>query len=108
MTHMTRVNRQITDAVTQQNLMVLGSASAMATGSIYQSAAHSLAIAFENAVQAQKLASISAQAATSQGVIQLYSIGSAAAAAASVKLARPDPLKTALLLLIASKALKQC
>jgi hypothetical protein len=107
MAYRTPVNSRITDAVTQTGVGVLGAASAMAMGSIYQSSAHSIAIAFENAAQAQRQASICAQAATNQGVIQIYSMGSASAAAATARIARSDPLQTALVLLVALKALKQ-
>lgn len=55
------------------NVKVLGDAPAMAMGSIYQSLAHSTAILYENATNAQQQGNISAQAATNQGVIQLYS-----------------------------------
>jgi len=105
MAYPTPVNSQITDAVTQQNMMVLSSASSMAMGSIYQSAAHSIAIAFENAVQAQRQAAICAQASTNQGVIQVYALGSATAAAATTRVARPDPLRNALMFLVAAKTL---
>jgi len=107
MAYPTPVNSRITDAVSQTGLGVLGAASAMAMGSIYQASAHSISIAFENAVQAQRQAAICAQAATNQGVIQVYSLGSASAAAASAKIARSDPFETALVLLVALKALKQ-
>jgi hypothetical protein len=107
MAYPTPVNSRITDAVTQSTVGVLASAPAMAMGSVYQSAAHSMAIAFENATQAQRLASISGQAAANQGVIQIYSAGSAAAAAATARIAKGDPLQSALALLVALKALKQ-
>jgi hypothetical protein len=107
MAYPTPVNSRITDAVTQQNVTVLASAGAIAMGSVYQSAAHSISIAYENAVQAQRQASICAQAATNQGVIQLYSLGSSSAATASARIARSDTLHTALLLLTALKARRQ-
>ncbi|WP_240811654.1 RebB family R body protein [Brevundimonas sp. M20] len=72
MAYPTSVNSQITDAVTQANVKVVGEAPAMALGSLYQSAAHSLGIMFENAVTAQQNQNIMAQAATTQGVIALY------------------------------------
>jgi len=79
----TPVNGQITDAVTQANVKVVGEAPAMAMGAIYQSLAHSTGILFENAVSAQQQLAIAAQAATNQGVIQIYSVDTAAAAAAT-------------------------
>jgi hypothetical protein len=111
MAYPTLVNSQITDAVTQQNMAVLGSAPAMAMGSIYQSAAHSMSLVFQNSVQAQMQASISAQAATNQGVIQIYSAGSMGAAVATGKLAAirspksPDPAKQLLTVLLMAKLL---
>ena len=109
MAYPTAVNSQITDAVTQQNLMVLGAASTIAMGSIYQRAAHSPAIVFENAVQAQRQASICAQAATNQGVMQVYEMGSMVSAIATTRIAArappPSPLENALVLLIAAKLL---
>lgn len=41
MSNNTPVNDQITDAVTQTNVKVIGEAPAMAMGNIYQTAAHS-------------------------------------------------------------------
>jgi hypothetical protein len=70
----TPVNGQITDAVTQANVKVLAEAPAMALGSLYQSLAHSTGLMFENAVNAQQQSNMTAQAATTQGVILLYSL----------------------------------
>jgi hypothetical protein len=75
------VNPQITDSVTQTNVNVLGDAPAMAMGNVYQASAHSLGLMFENAVSAQQQLAIAAQAATVQGVMQIYSIDTAAGAA---------------------------
>ena len=100
----TPVNGQITDAVSQGNVTVLASAPAMAMSSIYQSAAHSIGILYQNSVQAQMAASISAQAATNQGVMQIYAAGSMGAAAAVAKLAqsnRPDNTLLQLVVLLA-------
>jgi hypothetical protein len=98
----TLVNGQITDAVTQQSVQVLASAPAMAMGSIYQSSAHSIGILYQNSVAAQRQAAICAQAATNQGVIQLYSAGSMAGATSTAKVARSstadDLLKAVLIL----------
>ena len=58
----TPVNGQITDAVTQANVKVLGDAPAMAMGSIFQSLAHSTGILYENAVSAQQQIGITSQA----------------------------------------------
>jgi hypothetical protein len=88
MAYPTPVNSQITDAVTQQGVAILANAPAMAMGTIYQSAAHSISILYQNAAQAQHQASICAQAATNQGVIQIYSVGSMAGAIAAANLGR--------------------
>ncbi|CAA7195234.1 antirepresssor protein RebB [Chryseobacterium nematophagum] len=68
------VNEQITDAVTQSNVKVVGEAPAMALGNVYQAAAHSTGIMFENAVNAQNQQNILGQAATTQGIMQIYSL----------------------------------
>ncbi|MDH6250306.1 hypothetical protein M2347_000033 [Chryseobacterium sp. H1D6B] len=68
------VNPQITDAVTQSNVKVVGEAPAVALGNVYQAAAHSTGIMFENAVNSQNQQNILGQAATNQGVMQIYSI----------------------------------
>jgi hypothetical protein len=67
----TLVNGQITDAVTQTNVKVLGEAPAMAMGALYQAMAHSTGLMFENAVNAQQQLNTLAQAATTQGVVTL-------------------------------------
>ena len=50
---MSFVNQQITDAVTQTNVKVVAEAPAMALGNVYQTAAHSTGLMFENAVNNQ-------------------------------------------------------
>ncbi len=47
------VNSQITDAVTQNNLKVVGESPAQALGMAYQALAHSTGLAMENAMQSQ-------------------------------------------------------
>ena len=102
----TLVNGQITDSVTQAAVTVLANAPAMAMSSIYQSLAHSTSILYQNSVQAQHMAAISAQAATNQGVIQIYSFNTMAAAAAANKVARSDTPNWMLTLLVVLAALK--
>ena len=104
MAYPTAVNDQITDAVTQANVKVLADAPAMAMGAIYQSLAHATGILFENAVSAQQNAAILAQAATNMGVTQLYSLNTAAAAAATAKLLQGDAPDNMLSLLTALRA----
>ncbi len=100
----TPVNGQITDSVTQSNVKVLGDAPAMAMGAIFQSLAHSTGILYENAVSAQQQLGIAAQAATNQGVIQIYSIDTMSDAVATSKIAQSDTPSTMLSLLTALKA----
>ncbi|REC44184.1 RebB family R body protein [Chryseobacterium pennipullorum] len=80
------VNQQITDAVTQANVKVVAESPAMALGNVYQSAAHSTGIMFENSVNAQNQQNILGQAATTQGVMQIYSIDTVSDAIAIAKM----------------------
>jgi hypothetical protein len=100
----TPVNGQITDAVTQANVKVLGDAPAMAMGAIYQSLAHSTGILYENAASSQQQLAIAAQAATNQGVIQIYSVDTMAGAVSTAKLAQSDVPDNMLALLTALRA----
>lgn len=84
---MSTVNEQVTDAVTQSNVKVLGEAPAFTMGSIYQSMAHSTGILFENAIAAQQQQDTLAQAAANQGVMQIYSLDTTAAAGATESVA---------------------
>lgn len=79
----TAVNDQITDAVTQSNIKVIGEAPAFAMGSIYQSMAQSTGILFQNSVAAQQQQNALAQAAANQGVMQIYSIDTTTTAGAT-------------------------
>lgn len=60
----TAVNSQITDAVTQTNVKVLGDAPAMAMGNLYQATAQALGNAAHNATTAQQQGAVLAQAVT--------------------------------------------
>ena len=100
----TPVNGQITDAVTQANVKVLGDAPAMAMGALYQSLSHSTGILFENATSAQQQLAIAAQAATNQGVIQIYSVDTMSGAVATSKIAQSDVPDNMLALLSALRA----
>jgi hypothetical protein len=70
-----KVPAMITDAVTQTNVLVVGTAPAMAMGSLYQTLANSVAMASMNAVFAQQQANMAHQAATIQGVALILSVG---------------------------------
>ncbi|WP_209007239.1 RebB family R body protein [Roseibium litorale] len=82
------VNPMITDAVTQSNVKVVGESPAMALSTMYQAMAHSTGVLFENAVAAQQQQNILAQASVNQGVMQIYSLDTTAAAGASEKVAQ--------------------
>lgn len=100
----TPVNGQITDSVTQANVKVVADAPAMAMGAIYQSLAHSTGILYENAASSQQQLAIAAQAATNQGVIQIYSVDTMAGAVSAAKLAQSDVPDNMLALLSALRA----
>lgn len=68
------VDPMITDAVTQANVKVVAEAPAMAMGNVYQTMAHATGIMFENTANAQGHHYTTSQAATTQGVMQIYSI----------------------------------
>ena len=76
----TAVNSQITDAVTQANVKVLGDAPAMAMGNLYQATGQALGNAAHNATAAQQNANTVMQATTTQGVALLYGVDTAAEA----------------------------
>lgn len=75
----TAVNDQITDSVTQANVKVLGEAPAMAMGSLYQTVAQAMALAAENAVQAQQQGNVLGQTVTTMCVARLVGTGKAGA-----------------------------
>ena len=68
------VSTQITDAVTQSNVQVVATSPAIAMSNVYQTSAHSIGLMFENAVNAQSQQNILAQAATTQGEIEISSL----------------------------------
>ena len=68
MAYPTAVNSQITDAVTQSNVKVLGDAPAMALGNLYQASAQALANAAHNATTAQQQSNMLAEAVTTRCV----------------------------------------
>ena len=69
-----KVNEQITDALTQTNAGVVGAAPAMAMGNLYQIVGNQWAMASLNAVYAQQQAFMTHQAATVRGVALLLSL----------------------------------
>ncbi len=53
MAETTQVNTQITDAVTQTNVKVVGESPAEALGMVYQTLSNSVGLSLENAMQTQ-------------------------------------------------------
>jgi predicted outer membrane protein len=88
----TDVNAQVTDAVTQANLQVGGSAPAHAAGQNLQSLAHSLGLAFQNALAAQQQTTLQGSTGTVLGTFQLLSLGTAQNAAAASSISRGGPM----------------
>ncbi|KFE69963.1 RebB family R body protein [Hyalangium minutum] len=86
MAYPTAVNEQITDAVTQANVKVLGDAPAIAMGNLFVATSQALSNAAHNATQNQQQTNVTAQAATTQGVATLYSIDTASDAVGTVKI----------------------
>lgn len=84
------VSLQVTDAVTQANVKVLGDAPAMAMSNLYQTISQSLSLSAQNAVTSQQQSNIVHQATTTQGVSLLYSVDTAAVGSASSKALRAD------------------
>lgn len=82
------VNSQITDAVTQSNVKVIAEGPAVAMGSIFQTLAHSTGILYQNAVSSSQQQNTLSQAATNQGVMQIYSLDTTAVAGATEKVAQ--------------------
>lgn len=68
----TSVNSQITDAVTQTNVKVLAEAPAQSMAMVYQTMAHSISLAMENAMQAQGGLQQIGNAVTSSGVRMIF------------------------------------
>ncbi|HEY2070339.1 MAG TPA: RebB family R body protein [Rhizomicrobium sp.] len=104
MADVTQVNGQITDAVTQENVAVIGGSPAQVMMSLSQAASQAFALMMQNATTAQQNGAMCAQAAANQGVIAINSTGSMAAAAAGVKLGQSDVPDTLLALLTALRA----
>ncbi|WP_373085659.1 RebB family R body protein [Sneathiella sp.] len=70
----TPVNSQITDAVTQSNLMVVGSSAAQSMGTAYQMMAQAVGVSMQNAVSNQHSMNTIDNAIVSQGIAMLYSM----------------------------------
>lgn len=82
----TLVNGQITDAVTQSNVKVLGDAPGEALSMVYQVMAHSIGMSIQNAVAQQQQNSTLASASTTQGVNLLFTMDPASDAVSTQEL----------------------
>ena len=71
MAYPTPVNGQITDAVTQTNVKVLAEAPAQSMALVYQTMAHSISLAMENAQQAQGGLQLIGNAVTSSAITMI-------------------------------------
>ncbi len=69
------VNAQITDAVTQTNVKVLGEAPAEAVGVATQALAHSVGLAMENATQTQGGMQLANNSATTAIIAMIMHVG---------------------------------
>lgn len=96
MANTTLVNGQVTDAVTQANVKVLGDAPGQAMATIYQVMAHTTGMGMQNAVTAQQQLSTLSQATTTQGVNLLFSMDPASAAVSTQDLLSGNSLATML------------
>jgi hypothetical protein len=98
----TALNGQITDAVTQANVKVLGDAPAQALASVYQTTAQVVGIAMQNATAAQQQLNTVSQAVTTQGASSVLTLDTTAAARASLQLTTGNDLATQLAQLLAA------
>jgi hypothetical protein len=82
----TAVNSQITDAVTQANVKVLGDSPALALGNLFVATSQALSNAAHNATTGQQQTGVTSQAAMTSGISTLYSIDTAATGKATAKI----------------------
>ena len=68
------VEPQITDAITQTGVTVLGEAPSVAMGGLYQTIGNSVAMAAANNVHSQQQANVTYQAASTMGVAKLINL----------------------------------
>ena len=84
------VSTQITDAVTQANVKVLGDSPALSLSNLYQTISQSLSLSAQNAVMSQQQSNIIHQATTTQGVSNIYSVNNATLAATTSDIMQSD------------------
>jgi hypothetical protein len=96
----TAVNDQITDAVTQSNVKVLGESAAVALSNLYQAVSSSFGNSIQNATFAQQQSNLIHQATTTQGVNLIYAVDTEAVADGAEKIARADVSDSAMINLL--------
>ncbi|QBF31187.1 RebB family R body protein [Thalassococcus sp. S3] len=80
-------NSQVTDAVSQSNVKVLGEAPSMSQGVNFQTLAHSTGALFSSSVANAQNQTMLGYANSSQGVTQVYSVNTKADAGDAMKIA---------------------
>lgn len=103
----TLVNGQITDAVTQTNVKILGDAPGQAMGMVYQTMGHAVGLGMQNAVAAQQQMTALGQASTVQGINLLYTVDTATSAVATQLILTGNTLASMLAELNATLAANQ-
>ena len=98
----TPVNGQVTDAVTQTNVKVVGEAPAEAMATVYQTMAHSISLSMQNAVAQQQQMNAISTATTAQAVNALMATPPAAAARSADELLTGNAVAQQLLDLLTS------
>jgi phosphoenolpyruvate synthase/pyruvate phosphate dikinase len=86
----TAVNSQITDAITQSNVKVIGESAAVALSNLYQATSSALATSIQNATFAQQQSNMIYQSVTTQGVNLIYAVDTEAVGDVSEKISRAD------------------
>ena len=82
----TAINDQITDALNQANVKVLGDAPDIALGNLYTATSQALSNAAHNATTNQQQGFAAMQAATTLGISTLYSLDTASTGVATSSL----------------------
>jgi hypothetical protein len=100
----TWLKRPLTPQEVQQLEAFLREFAAVDLAKAYQSMSHATGILFENAVSAQQQQNTLSQAAANQGVMQIYSVDTTAAAGATEKVAQTGVADNLLALLTVLRA----
>lgn len=101
------LGRPLTPEEVQQLNAFVSKNAAINVGQVYQSMAHATGILFQNAVSSQQQQNTLAQAATNQGVMQIYSLDTTAAAGATEKVLQSGVSDNLTSLLTVLKAFSQ-